>query len=362
MLTYCSIAIVILFNDNCYMCVKSGHLLCVSKPGSVVRLRFVVTVTVVVYNIMMPKSSGKSQKRIDQYKWFTTKSNTDANRPSGTPCPSNDVVLKTKNTKDADDCDSDSLPVPEQAHPVHIATVITANPVASSTIVSESPTPLLNEVEVVASKSFAGDVLLSIGPAPDLNEKSPSQPRLKKFPATKYGSASRSFSSTWYKGRPWLEYSVEKDAAYCFPCRVFGVNPSSTTFTEEGYKDWKHALDGRNDLDGAAKNQSNKNKLKGFAKHASGKWHVNNLTSWREKERRESTGMTLESVVCKLDNENRKWVEVIFHVIRYLAAEGLPLRGKMFIITYIFHFYNNRTFYPGASDVFKLFVLLPNFP
>ena len=25
----------------------------------------------------------------------------------------------------------------------------------------------------------------------------------------------------WYKSQPWLEYSVERDAAFCYPCRVF---------------------------------------------------------------------------------------------------------------------------------------------
>ena len=28
-----------------------------------------------------------------------------------------------------------------------------------------------------------------------------------------------------------------------------------------------------------------------------------------------------------MGSDNRKWVEVIFHVIRYLAADGLPVRG-----------------------------------
>ena len=46
-----------------------------------------------------------------------------------------------------------------------------------------------------------------------------------------------------------------------------------------------------------------------------------------DKEARDAASLTLDSIAHKSDNENRKWLEVIFHVIRYLAAEGLPLRG-----------------------------------
>jgi len=29
------------------------------------------------------------------------------------------------------------------------------------------------------------------------------------------------FQEGWYNGRPWLEYSVEEDAACCYYCRIF---------------------------------------------------------------------------------------------------------------------------------------------
>eukprot|EP00795_Rhopilema_esculentum_P005876 gene5876-11203_t len=37
--------------------------------------------------------------------------------------------------------------------------------------------------------------------------------------------------------------------------------------------------------------------------------------------------MTLGNILSKSDADNRKWLEVIFHIIRYLAADGLLLRG-----------------------------------
>ena len=164
--------------------------------------------------------------------------------------------------------------------------------------------------------------------ASDLNTCTPSQPLLKKYPAPSVaGSVARSFNSNWYKGRPWLEYSTERDAAFCFPCRVFGVNQSSTTFTEEGFNDWKHALDGWNLIGTLHKCPKNRRKLKGFAKHAASTCHANSFSAWQDKEARDAASFTLGSIAHKSDNENRKWLEVIFHIIRYLAAEGLPVRG-----------------------------------
>ena len=53
----------------------------------------------------------------------------------------------------------------------------------------------------------------------------------------------RHFCNEWYKRFDWLEYSVERDAVFCFPCRVFGnTHPGTTKFTLEGYSNWKHAV------------------------------------------------------------------------------------------------------------------------
>ena len=120
------------------------------------------------------------------------------------------------------------------------------------------------------------------------------------------------------QNRPWLEYSAEKNAAYCFPCRVFGW--ISNKFTEVGYTDWRHALDGWSFLDTIDKNPNDKKKLKGFSKHVISNEHLENLSAWRKKEKREATGRTLQSVVPRLDNDNKKWLEVFFHVKRHLAA------------------------------------------
>ena len=74
--------------------------------------------------------------------------------------------------------------------------------------------------------------------------EAPKQPRIK-FPLHSFGiGRQRAFNVEWYKSHPWLEYSVERDAAFCYPCRVFkcGSNRSEDTFTKTGFRNWKHAM------------------------------------------------------------------------------------------------------------------------
>ena len=44
----------------------------------------------------------------------------------------------------------------------------------------------------------------------------PNQIRLASYPRSAIGKQSRQFVPSWFDSRPWLEYSVEKDAAYCY--------------------------------------------------------------------------------------------------------------------------------------------------
>uniref|UniRef100_A0A1X7SZ39 TTF-type domain-containing protein n=1 Tax=Amphimedon queenslandica TaxID=400682 RepID=A0A1X7SZ39_AMPQE len=55
-----------------------------------------------------------------------------------------------------------------------------------------------------------------------------------------FGSTKRSFQASWYTDYSWLEYSIERDAVYCFPCRFFGI-AADQSLTRVGFSDWKHA-------------------------------------------------------------------------------------------------------------------------
>lgn len=71
----------------------------------------------------------------------------------------------------------------------------------------------------------------------------PFQPYLDVYPRTQFGKQNRSFSKTYYKEYAWVEYSLKKDAVYCFACRIFGigdlVSKESSTFTRQGLNNWQ---------------------------------------------------------------------------------------------------------------------------
>jgi len=43
-----------------------------------------------------------------------------------------------------------------------------------------------------------------------------------KFPVTLYSNKPTSFNPVWYQHYPWFEYSIRKDAYFCFPCHMLG--------------------------------------------------------------------------------------------------------------------------------------------
>jgi hypothetical protein len=113
---------------------------------------------------------------------------------------------------------------------------------------------------------------------------------------------------------------------------VYGVNATCPKFCDEGYDNWKNALDGWKELENVEKDPRKKKLLKGFAKHVSSGDHKKNMEAWRSKEQREKSGKTIEATVQKINDDHKTWLEVIYTVIRSLAADGLPLRGMIYII------------------------------
>ncbi|KAL1326644.1 hypothetical protein AAHE18_13G244600 [Arachis hypogaea] len=77
----------------------------------------------------------------------------------------------------------------------------------------------------------------------------PNQPILNNYPFS--GDKShRRFQASWFKLFPsWLEYSIEDDAIYCFPCFLFAKEPSintgSNAFIENDFRNWKKVNSGK---------------------------------------------------------------------------------------------------------------------
>ncbi|CAF3457252.1 unnamed protein product [Rotaria sp. Silwood2] len=99
----------------------------------------------------------------------------------------------------------------------------------------------VNAVEnSVENKKICDDISKS-------HHDSPCQPILINYPTNE---DNRSFQDQWYQDRPWLEYSIKNDSAYCYYCRHFGSGSSALTkrkqhdaFVSGGFRNWKRALE-----------------------------------------------------------------------------------------------------------------------
>lgn len=56
----------------------------------------------------------------------------------------------------------------------------------------------------------------------------------------------RCFQPSWIQKCPWIEYSVQRDAVFCYPCRQFSTSSAAKnpdlTFTVTGFRAWAAAL------------------------------------------------------------------------------------------------------------------------
>ena len=72
-------------------------------------------------------------------------------------------------------------------------------------------------------------------PTCDIAQSSACQPTRIVFPSTYFSGKARSFNPAWYKQWLWLEYSVSKDAAFCYPCHMFSTSVSASTSRPRPY-------------------------------------------------------------------------------------------------------------------------------
>ena len=146
----------------------------------------------------------------------------------------------------------------------------------------------------------------------------PQQPTSIQFPIREYGGSSKrrsSFQVSWYNEFPWIEYSIERDAVFCFPCRFFGVAPDNS-LTLVGFCDWKHA-------------KGKSGTLTSHDRFCSK--HHDAVLSWQSFKSSVSNNSSVVACMSrgrqKTVEENRAYVRAILESILYLCQQGLPLRG-----------------------------------
>lgn len=111
-----------------------------------------------------------------------------------------------------------------------------------------------------------------------------------------------------------MEYSIQRDAVFCYPCRKFAVsNTTDNTFTILGYNNWKHA----------------KEKGKGFNRHESSSVHMECMQKWQEKLNRINTNTEISELLSANILEGRRYyMKAVIETITLLIKNGLPLRGS----------------------------------
>lgn len=197
---------------------------------------------------------------------------------------------------------------------------------------SNSSVTIINNQSSVPTKSNCASLLPANTSTCDKNQsifvapsdiaarpnQSPIQPILQ-YPVTILGGKRRSFNSLWYKKYRWLEYSRERDAVYCFPCRFFGtcngLGRGTNTFTQVGFRDWKHAT-GHGGM---------------LAKHNNSFAHKQAILAWNDYKINAKRGSLIDD---RVDSQRRQQIQNNRHYLKTLAQilllcgkQDIPLRG-----------------------------------
>ena len=146
----------------------------------------------------------------------------------------------------------------------------------------------------------------------EYTSKGPYQPHNHIFPKKKYGKDNRSFRDAWFKDNIWLEYSIAKDAAFCFWCFLFKlVFTGDEAFTTNGFGNWKKAIDKYRDHDGSSSSAHNKARI-----------DFENFQNQKQ-----SVAYIVKGTNLKSEQAYRIHLTTILDVIHYLLGQGLAFRG-----------------------------------
>lgn len=152
---------------------------------------------------------------------------------------------------------------------------------------------------------------------PDIGD-GPFQPRSQEYPKRAFGISHvvfRSFQATWYDNYPWLHWDVKRERAFCYTCvkaargKLLLNSKTDAAFISSGFQNWK---------DGP----------RGFSKHEASDCHkeaVEKLITLPESTGH--VGELLNSQLAVDRKQNREKFLLILRNIKFLARQGLPLRG-----------------------------------
>ena len=141
-----------------------------------------------------------------------------------------------------------------------------------------------------------------------------------------YSKQSR-FSSEWFLEFPHLEYSIVKDATFCFLCQLFptvaGHEKSSDAWTVEGVRQW-HKMKSRG--------KSKEGKLASYFASKSHRTSLDAFLAFQQKFNHINKIMDNEQLKLCIEAEvekqrNRTAIKILIDIARVLARQGLSFRG-----------------------------------
>ena len=125
----------------------------------------------------------------------------------------------------------------------------------------------------------------------------------------------RSFNPLLYNTYGWLEYSISKDAVFCYACRFFSMGRIDELFVKTSYKDWKHATSTTGRL----------------AKHNNSLKHKEAMASWIDfqdnQRKQKSVASSLNTQRKQQISNNRHYLKTTVELLVFCASQEIGLRG-----------------------------------
>ena len=178
--------------------------------------------------------------------------------------------------------------------------------------VDEASHETSHEPEPAAASTVTATDDIAVTPTSSL-----SRPINVTFPKRAYSDKERSFNPLWYNQCSWLEYSVKKDAAFCFPCRLFpscSGRQREKAFTVNGFRDWKHATGNKG----------------GLFSHQNCHSHSQSVVAWEQFKATSLSGTVVEQLGrnrSEMIQKNRHYIQAVSDVLLTCCKEDIAIHG-----------------------------------
>ncbi|KAK1398788.1 TTF-type domain-containing protein [Heracleum sosnowskyi] len=192
----------------------------------------------------------------------------------------------------------------------------TPTPTPSAATPTHTPSATPTHTSSATATPIATPTATSSGTATPSDTSEFNLASFERDPATEFGTQRRRFQASWFNIFKWLEYSVSKDAAFCFPCYLFEIDASSQhAFTIDGFKSWKRVNDNERCaflVHIGTSNSPHKKAIKSYERLKNVTRHIDNVINCQ----------SLEEV-----KKNRLRLRATIEGVRYLSLQACALRG-----------------------------------